>query len=632
MSKIFTYIFITFFLVISSHQVFAWQKKKTNSKAKITNSAKKKKTASSKKKKSSKKKGVKNSRSKKSSTAIINKPIKIEDIVKQVPLEIPVMRDTTPTKVVSILSAFKPQLKSVVKINFTNAAPIVDTQTVQYSYQVPSQNLSFSYRPIALNPLAIVLTSPANLAGNTNVKVGFGNYLYQLLSINFINNGPKTINNLGISTESSEGIHHLQKYRLSKFDYQGNLMRNDSSSLLSHVFANQNQYYRYGLVPDTLRLPNSNYLQKLTNVGASVAFLNKYKPSASFTYRPKFEFSHLSDVQNKSNTYIAITSPMSYQMNKDMQFNFDVNFSYSHFNSYASSSNTLLRFDPSLNLNKWNLKILVGVSPVYKSDGFKLYPNIQLQHNLKDTAWIIKAGWINHTTNTQYGDLLNENPWITPPVNLKIMSQDKQFLKFEVNASKHLHYGFGFSLNRYVNLPFYTKEPLAIAAYLPGSAASGLTYTNRVANGLKYYTLFESKANTIDLEAHLHYQFSDQFSIDNHFNYTQFNYIKDNEKPWGFVPVKFNSTFYWQANKKLLIDGSFNFMSGIESITEGASYVPKTLNPITLLNAGLSYKLSIPWKIWVKSSNLLNSQYQRWGDYPALGVQINAGVVYSFYK
>ena len=629
MSKIFTYIFITFFLVISSHQVFAWQKKKANTKAKITNSAKKKKTAISKKKKSSKKKGVKNSRSKKSSTAIINKPIKIEDIVKQVPLEIPVMRDTTPTKVVSILSAFKPQLKSVVKINFTNAAPIVDTQTVQYSYQVPSQNLSFSYRPIALNPLAIVLTSPANLAGNTNVKVGFGNYLYQLLSINFINNGPKTINNLGISTESSEGIHHLQKYRLSKFDYQGNLMRNDSSSLLSHVFANQNQYYRYGLVPDTLRLPTSNYLQKLTNVGASVVFLNKYKSNSAFTYRPKLDFSHLSDVQNKSNTYIAITSPMSYQMNKEMLFNFDVNFSYSHFNSYASSSNTLLRFDPSLNLNKWKLKILAGVSPVYKSDGFKLYPNIQLQHNLKDTAWIIKAGWINQTTNTQYGDLLNENPWITLPVNLKIMSQDKQFLKFEVNASKHLQYGFGFSLNRYVNLPFYTKEPLAISDYLPGFPSYG---NNRVTNGLKYYTLFESKANTIDLEANLHYQFSDQFSIDNHFNYTQFNYIKDNEKPWGFVPVKFNSTFYWQANKKLLIDGSLNFMSGIEAVTEGYSYVSKTLNPITLLNAGLSYKLSIPWKVWVKSSNLLNSQYQRWADYPALGVQINAGVVYSFYK
>ena len=122
MSKLFTYIFITFFLVISSHQVFAWQKKKTNTKAKITNTAKKKKP--------SKKKQAKNNRSKKSTTAVIIKPTKIEDIVKQVPLEIPVMRDTAPTKVVSILSAFKPQLKSVVKINFTNAAPIMDTQSI----------------------------------------------------------------------------------------------------------------------------------------------------------------------------------------------------------------------------------------------------------------------------------------------------------------------------------------------------------------------------------------------------------------------------------------------------------------------------------------------------------------------
>ncbi len=92
MSKLFTYILITFFLVISSHQVFAWQKKKTNTKAKITNTAKKKKTASIKKKKSSKKKQAKKSRSKKSTTAKINKPVKIEDIVKQVPLDIPVMR------------------------------------------------------------------------------------------------------------------------------------------------------------------------------------------------------------------------------------------------------------------------------------------------------------------------------------------------------------------------------------------------------------------------------------------------------------------------------------------------------------------------------------------------------------
>ncbi|MGI9138377.1 MAG: hypothetical protein ACR2IM_04990, partial [Sediminibacterium sp.] len=462
---------LTFFLVISLNQeVSAWQKSKSNKKAKTAHLLKKKKTINSKNKKSSKKKAPKNGNTSKFNKEASIKPIKIEDIVKQVPIEIPVIRDTTPTKVVSILSAFKPQLKNVVKINFTNAAPIIDTQTVQYSYQVPGQNLSFSYRPIALNPLAIVLQKPTNLVGNTNVKVGFGNYLYQFLNINFINNGENSINNIGISTESSEGIHHLQKYRTSKFDYQGNFILSDSNSLVTNFFATQNQYYRYGLVPDTLSLPISNYLQKNTNLGMSIVFINKTHPNASLTYKPKLDLGHLSDIQIKSNTFIALSSPITYQLNAETFLSMGIDFSYNKFNGLISSSNSILRFDPAINLNKWKLKILAGVSPVYKTDGFKLYPNIQLQHNLTDTTWVIKGGWLSKISNTQYAQLLNENPWIFTPDFLKISTQEKQFLKFDVNASKHLQYGFGISLNRYVNLPLFNKELVAYPASLPGSS------------------------------------------------------------------------------------------------------------------------------------------------------------------
>lgn len=618
-------------LVFMVQPAFAWQNKKVNSKNKKASSKKNTKKNKN-KKKVSKKSNSKKLPSKKSSKVILKMPILVQDIVKQIPIDIPVIRDTTPAKVISILSAFKPQLKSVVKINFTNAAAIADTQTIQYSYQIPGQNLSFSYRPIALNPLAISLNSPVALMGNTNVKVGFGNYLYQFLSINLIKNAPKTINRLGISTESSEGIHHLQKYRISQFNYNGNYNIDDSNSLLTNLNVSQNQYYRYGLVPDTLFLPIQNYLQKFTNIDLSVALFNKSKSNSTLNFKPKFELSYLNDVQNKSNTYFALSSPVSYQLGTEMILNLNFDLSYSHINSFTSSSNTLLRFDPSLNLNKWKLKLLIGVSPVYKTDGFKLFPNIQVQHNLRDTTWVIKAGLINHTTNTQYNQLIIENPWLTTPMDLKIKTHEKSFLKFEVNASKNLQYGFGISLNRYVNLPFYNKEPLAIPSYLPGTNAPNTLYSNRWASGLRYFTLFESKANTIELEANVHYQFSDQFSIDHQFHYTQFNYIKDNEKPWGYVPLQFNSSFFWLANKKLLFDGTFQLMSGIESSSEGTQNLSQTLNPITLLNAGLTYKLSVPWKVWVKTVNLLNSHYQRWADYPSLGVQINAGVVYSFYK
>ena len=623
MSTFLKYSILFLVLLMTSSDASAWQRKNKKKVTKTSLQSKKKKSV-----KKSNKKGIKSKKPLSMPTRV-----KLEDIVKQVPIDIPVLKDSTPAKVVSILSAFKPQLKSVVKINFTNAAPIVDTQSVHYAYQVPGQNLSFSYRPIALNPLAIVLTDPPVFTNKTNVKVGFGNYLYQVLNLNMVNVGVKAIHHWSVSTESSEGVHHLQKYRNSKVDYQGNFMLTDSSSILTNFFATQSQSYRYGLVPDTLSLPTSQYEQKYTEVGLKLVLLNKIKPNNKLYYKPQFELAHLSDFSNKSNTYIALSSPLSHPMKGDMTMNYDFNFSYSQMNSFNSSSNTLFRVDPSLNFNKWKWQILLGVSPIYTSTDFNLYPNFQLQHQLKDTTWSVKAGWTTKTNNTQYANLLNENPWIVTPTVLKLTTQQKQFIQLEVNASKNLQYGFGLSLNTYSNLPLFNKEPLAITSLTPDIVfPDNLEYTNRIANGLRYVANFESKAKTIELEAHLNYQFSDQFSVQNQFNYTQFNYLKDNEKPWGFVPLKLNSTFFWTASQKLLIDGSFNFLSGIESSTEGANYIAQTLKPVTLLNVGATYKLSIPWKLWIQSTNLLNSQYQRWGDYPSLGVQINAGVVYSFHK
>ena len=140
MSTFLKYSILFLVLLTTSSDASAWQRKNKKKATKTSQHSKKKKT--------NKKSNIKSIKSKK--PLIVPTKIKLEDIVKQVPIDIPVLKDTTPAKVVSILSAFKPQLKSLVKINFTNAAPMVDTQSVHYAYQVPGQNLSFSYRPIAL--------------------------------------------------------------------------------------------------------------------------------------------------------------------------------------------------------------------------------------------------------------------------------------------------------------------------------------------------------------------------------------------------------------------------------------------------------------------------------------------------
>jgi hypothetical protein len=67
----------------------------------------------------------------------------------------------------------------VAKIGFVNATANVDTTVVYLNYQVPSQNLSFEYRPISLVPRAIVHDSVVSLTNITNFKIGFGNYSHQ---------------------------------------------------------------------------------------------------------------------------------------------------------------------------------------------------------------------------------------------------------------------------------------------------------------------------------------------------------------------------------------------------------------------------------------------------------------------
>jgi hypothetical protein len=556
--------------------------------------------------------------------------IALQDLVKKVPIDIPVIQDTTPSKVVTIMSAFKPQLKNVVKIDFTNASPISDTQSVSYSYQIPSQNLSFSYRPIALNPLAAVLPETPILQGNTRIKVGFGNYLYQFLEASYNTTNKNNIHDLYASTESSEGAHHLQKFRDSKFNYLGNYTLANQLFLTTNLYLQQTQLYRYGLVPDTIAFPTDQYAQKSNLIGLRMALLNNNSYVNGIYFKPVLDLENRSDIQSHNNTYFAITSPLSKQLKSGMVFNFDFHYSFSAYKNVTSSQNSLLRWDPSISLNKWNLKMKLGLSPVVKTDGFKLYPNIQLQHKLTDTTWDLQLGWVTQTKNSSYSQLITENPWIISPAQLAISTQEKQYAKLVVNASKNVQYGFGISLNNYINLALFNKTNLIDNDYY--YSPNKTFYSNRVKKGLEYMTIWEPNAHTIELEANLQYQWSDVFFIHNEFKYTQYNYIQQNEKPWGLIPFQFNSRFYWKLNDKFLMDGLVQVMSGIQNTQEGSNFIAKTIPTAAVLNAGISYKLSIPWKLWLKANNILNNTYQRWAEYPSLGVQINAGVVYSFHK
>ncbi|MFM2015720.1 MAG: hypothetical protein RIQ51_1210 [Bacteroidota bacterium] len=588
--------------------------KKNKKKAKTTISAKKKKK-STKKTSSRKKPSIK----KRPSVAIY----KITDTITPLTTitSLPLKKysvDSIPDKVVTIVSAFRPQLKNVAKIGFLNATAMVDTSSVLLSYQVPSQNLSFQYQPIALIPRAIKIDSMTALRQSANLKIGMGNYFNQFIQLEGALVDQKSQDHhLRLLRESIEGMHPIQKWNKFGLNYNGRYSMSKNKFLNTQVYFDQSNRYRYGLVPDTTLLPLKNFEQKLTVIGANFSLINKQVVSGQFNYAPILKFNHSNLINQANNLVLDLYSPVMYNLKNDLKLHADFNFSYNQYSlvNSNSSNNTIFQIDPSLELNKTQYRLNIGVRPTIANGDFALYPKIELTKKLKDTNYVLDAGWHTSIISNQLIQLIGQNHWISAPSSMPISSKEIKYFNVQVSVSKRLNYGFNMSLNDYRELPFFNQSN---------------QLNNPVQEGLKFDVLFEKRAIAIELDGNLRYQFSDKLLWKNNFKYIQFNLIRENTQAWGILPFEFNSQLNWVFNKKLLLDASGQFWTGSKtSAGLGNAY---QLNNTFVLNAGMQYTISDHWTFWGKGENLLDQQYQRWANYPSLGVQIVAGIQYKFKK
>lgn len=551
---------------------------------------------------------------------VSTKKLNLNDLLNETTVTIaPTKSDSIPEKVVTILSAFKPQLKNVAKIGFVNATAAVDSTSILLNYQVPSQNLSFEYRPIALVPRAIVHDSLVSLTNITNFKIGFGNYSHQYaqLGINTLDKWKNT-HSITLFNEASTGTdHRLQIIREIGAKYIGDQFVNKYNNIQTQLFYNHSQRYRFGLVPNSSNLPESNYEHNFEHMGASFALLNTKVKQRFFNIHPMAKFEHFQGIIDATNTWYEVNNPMYLQFNNKIKFNLDLSYSFNQYNptGVIHQKNTILRADPAISIEKWGTTIKAGASPVWvNKDDYQFYPNVHLQKKLTDTNYLVKTGWTTIFDNTQYTSLAIQNPWVMPVADMKITSNERKYITVEVSAGKRLDYSIGVSINEYKNLPFFNR--------ILGTDVN--TY------GLKYQAIFEKRAATLELDAKLKYQFSDKLLFVNTMNYKQFNIIKDNAKPWGILPLELNSIFNWLPNKKWVIEASAQYWTGAAQFDDGNKSF--NLKNVVVLNAGFTFKLSSSWSVWAKGENLLDKPYERWAYYPSLGAQITAGIIYSYRK
>ncbi len=531
--------------------------------------------------------------------------------------------DTVPEKVVSILSAFKPQLKNVAKISFTTATAQTDTTSLILNFEVPSQNLSFQYQPVALVPRTYK-SYPNKVSNNlATLKIGYGNNAHHLIDINStLTDQHANLHSFSIVNESSQGPLHLQKTTDLGLKYLSDYTINQNNHLQSQLFYQNSQRYRYGMVDDATSLPNSNFDQGFAHVGASFKWVNTNEKNLFSLLSPTIKIEQFNGTEHANNTWFEIFNPLAIKFDNKNRFNFNFSYNYNQYQlpNKSKINNAIFRMDPSYETLKWKTTFKLGISPTIANGEYTFTPALSLSRKLKDTSITLLAGWNTILVNNQYSLLAMVNPWIKAPSDMKITTQEKKNIDFVFNKSKHLEYGFGISLNDYRNLPLYNRVLMD----------RSLSTINSIPIGLQYQPIFEYRAITIELVGHWRYQMSDQLLFQNNFKYIQFNSIKVNDKPWGILPMELNSNLTWSPNHRWTFDGGFNYMSGANFSND--KNLPFNVNNALVLNAGFTYQLSPVWKAWAKGENLLDKPYQRWADYPSLGLQLITGVVYSFHK
>jgi hypothetical protein len=521
--------------------------------------------------------------------------------------------DTAAPKTVTITSAFKPFLKNAAKVNFTAATPVIDSSRAPVTYQVPSQNLFFSYQPVAIRPLALPVDSGYEWINRQYIKVGAGNFSSYFAEAGFsFGDGKHSITNIKGNFLTTTGHQFAQQANRWALDLLSIFNSGANHEWTTHAFYNTQTQYLYGFQPSTLSFVKDDLLRQYNTVGIDIAMRNKMPNAFGITYHPQFSFVRINNNVEASGYDVVLKLPVSKSFGKAYAFDLGLvaDMSTAHMPMIPNPldlKNNLYYLTPAIIFKTPNVKVNAGISPSWDNKVFSMLPNFTIEAKLSDANLMFDAGWIGYYHKNTLRSLVDVNPWIAPLTALKNTRIMEQYAG--VNGATGDHFTFG---GRVSLLSLY-NQPL---------------FVNDGGDGKTFNVIFEPEMKAFRVHGEVGYTVQEKFSFLGTVNYTGYNTLAVNPKPWGLLPLELGGTAKFKLLKDLQLKADV-------FAWDGAWYQTKTLearkgNAAADLNFGAEFTLVPRLNIWLQMNNLLNSTYQRWNQYPVLGFNVLGGIVYSF--
>lgn len=539
------------------------------------------------------------------------------------------------TEVVNIVRPYTPTISDAFKVKETPSLnDSTTTQKKEVKYNIFSVPVASTFTPAKGKATDVEKVKREKLYNNY-ATLGFGNYT-TILGELYSNFEISRTENAGFFFRHNSSQGNIKGVELDNQYYDTSLDANYTSRQKDMTYTieagAEHQMYNWYGVPTGLFAPHvlSDIDAKQTYfsgyMGGSIALADSYFEKSTLNIR------YLGDAFSSSEFNVKLNPEFSFPIeNLNLRVEGDIDYLSGSFDkNYANTSDLKYSFlnvgvAPSISFTNEDLSVTLGVAGYLVMDSensdtdFSLYPRLNASYRLMDETVIVYGGVEGGIQQNSYYDFKEVNPFVSPTLYIA--------------PTKNIYEGFGGVKGKLTSTVAYNfraaygqDENRALFQANPRKSAAmeGYEYGNS-------FNIVYDDVNTLSVFAELQVAISSDISLGVNAEYVNDSTDTQSEA-WNIPDLKASLFSTFNITEQLYGGASIFFVGERKDLFFGDVSTPEvvTLDGYVDANVHFGYRFTDRLSAFVKGSNLLSDNYQKWMNYPVQGIQALVGATYKF--
>ena len=302
---------------------------------------------------------------------------------------------------------------------------------------------------------------------------------------------------------------------------------------------------------------------------------------------------------------------------------------------YEDRDRTIVQINPALLRQHNNFLIKIGMKFGFGFDSMEektktyISPDVAVNFTVEN-AVVLQAGITGNINPHSYRNIMSENPFVAPDLNVKTSSNDITFFAgVSGNFTNNTSFGARVEYGTFTSDHFYVNKIYNYSGRINNRDTTYYNYANQFGvqydDGrlLKVSGEFKAKLNNnLAFALYVAYYSTKLDSIDN---------------VWHLPAVELGFRTNIKVMRDLNLVASFNVMGERYAMmppeyadNQIVIYEQKRLKPVFDFNVDANYTLNSRWNLFASVHNIIASKFYLYNGYPMHGINMRAGVGFCF--